>query len=128
MATVKMRSYQELLKEELQVEGLITCTSVEQKSTENSCLRLFERATTNIDELDDFPVLNRQKTVAFLKKGLQDLSEGYECLDASRPWLVYWIVHSLELLGEMENISDELKSSIVQFLANCQVEMIESVN
>jgi len=120
MATVKMRSYQELLKEKIQLENVITVSSVEQKSTEDSCLRLFERANTCIDELDDFPVLNRPKTISFLKKGLQDLSEGYECLDASRPWLVYWIVHSLELLGEMDNLSDELKSSIVQFLANCQ--------
>jgi protein farnesyltransferase subunit beta len=47
---------------------------------------------------------------------LESLSEGYCCLDASRPWLVYWIVHSLELLGE--DIDDEKqKSAIVQFLA-----------
>ena len=63
-------------------------------------------------------MLNRLKTIPFLKKGLKDLSEGYECLDASRPWLVYWILHSLELLEEP--LSEEEKSSIVKFLANCQ--------
>ena len=63
-----------------------------------------------------FSELNREKTLVFLRKGLQSLSEGYCCLDASRPWLVYWIVHSLELLDE--DVDDEkLKKAIVKFLA-----------
>jgi protein farnesyltransferase subunit beta len=44
------------------------------------------------------------------------LSEGYICLDASRPWLVYWIIHSLELLDEF--IDDDVeRKAIIQFLA-----------
>ncbi|XP_023321820.1 protein farnesyltransferase subunit beta, partial [Eurytemora carolleeae] len=39
-------------------------------------------------------------------------------LDASRPWLVYWILHSLELLGE--ELSREDKINITNFLARCQ--------
>ena len=31
-----------------------------------------------------------------------------QCLDASRPWLCYWILHSLELLDE--SLSDETVS------------------
>ena len=58
--------------------------------------------------------------MGFLRKGLKDLSEGYECLDASRPWLVYWILHSLELLGELDAVSAEDKAAVVTFLANCQ--------
>ena len=30
---------------------------------------------------------------------LEQLGRGLSVLDASRPWLCYWIVHSLELLG-----------------------------
>lgn len=62
--------------------------------------------------------LRRDQTVNFLLRGLKNLSEGFECLDASRPWLVYWIIHSLELL----NVSPEgqQKTDIVQFLAKCQ--------
>ena len=41
-------------------------------------------------------------TVRFLLKRLHELSEGYKCLDASRLWLEYWILHSLEMLGEIE--------------------------
>ena len=35
--------------------------------------------------------------------------------DASRPWLVYWILHSLELMGE--TLSDTEKHNITDFLA-----------
>nr|XP_009680895.1 PREDICTED: protein farnesyltransferase subunit beta-like [Struthio camelus australis] len=45
-------------------------------------------------------VLQREKHFHYLKRGLRQLTEAYECLDASRPWLCYWILHSLELLEE----------------------------
>jgi len=105
-------------RERFQEEKVFTNTSVEQRSTEESCLRVVEKVEASLTHLDVFPMLNRIKTIPFLKKGLRDLSEGYECLDASRPWLVYWILHSLELLEEP--LSEEEKSSIVKFLANCQ--------
>uniref|UniRef100_A0A4W3I1Z1 Protein farnesyltransferase subunit beta n=1 Tax=Callorhinchus milii TaxID=7868 RepID=A0A4W3I1Z1_CALMI len=41
-----------------------------------------------------------------------------QCLDASRPWLCYWILHSLELLGEP--LDQCVESDICQFLARCQ--------
>ena len=116
--SITMRSYAELVKERFQEENILTNTSVEQRSTEDSCLRLLEKAESGLAKLDDYPMLNRYKTIPFLKRGLRDLSGGYECLDASRPWLVYWILHSLELLEEP--LSEEEKSSIVQFLSNCQ--------
>ena len=59
--------------------------------------------------------LKREKTLVFLRKGLETLSEGYCCLDASRPWLVYWIVHALELLGE--DIDEKQRTPVIQFLA-----------
>lgn len=40
-----------------------------------------------------------------------------EGLDASRPWMCYWGVHSLNLLGYQ--ISEEMKSEIVTFLKTC---------
>ncbi|MEE6492849.1 hypothetical protein FKM82_016650 [Ascaphus truei] len=43
-------------------------------------------------------VLERDLHFNYLWKGLRHLSDAYECLDASRPWLCYWIVHSIELL------------------------------
>lgn len=42
----------------------------------------------------------------------------FQSLDASRPWLVYWCVHALELLGV--RLNDEEASSVVGFLGKCQ--------
>lgn len=63
-------------------------------------------------------VLQREKHFHYLKRGLRQLSEAYECLDASRPWLCYWILHSLELLEEP--IPDAVASDVCQFLSRCQ--------
>uniref|UniRef100_A0AAR2K9I2 Protein farnesyltransferase subunit beta n=1 Tax=Pygocentrus nattereri TaxID=42514 RepID=A0AAR2K9I2_PYGNA len=41
-----------------------------------------------------------------------------QCLDASRPWLCYWILHSLELLEEA--VPAAVVSDVCQFLARCQ--------
>ncbi len=57
-------------------------------------------------------------TAKFLRKGLKELSQGYECLDASRPWLAYWILHSLELMNI--TIDEEERLNIIKFLAKCQ--------
>ena len=35
-----------------------------------------------------------------LNKGCVSALLLSQCLDASRPWLCYWILHSLELLDE----------------------------
>lgn len=32
-------------------------------------------------------------------KFFKDLPAGFRQLDASRPWLVFWIIHSIDLLG-----------------------------
>lgn len=44
------------------------------------------------------------------------MSDGYESLDASRPWIVYWIVHSLEMLDEYID-SEEERAAVIDFLA-----------
>ncbi|WAR18870.1 FNTB-like protein [Mya arenaria] len=73
-----------------------------------------------IDHECILPVLDREMHSAFLQKGLSNLSSSYECLDASRPWLCYWILHSLELLDEP--LSDETISQVAKFLGKCQCE------
>uniref|UniRef100_A0A8C4HJ93 Protein farnesyltransferase subunit beta n=1 Tax=Dicentrarchus labrax TaxID=13489 RepID=A0A8C4HJ93_DICLA len=64
------------------------------------------------------PALLREQHYQYLKKGLRHLSDAYECLDASRPWLCFWILHSLELLEEP--IPTAVASDVCQFLARCQ--------
>lgn len=52
------------------------------------------RGPSSVELLRDFHI-------EFAKKGLFHLSGGYQTLDASRPWIVYWILHALELLGAL---------------------------
>lgn len=40
------------------------------------------------------------------------------CLDASRPWLCYWMLHSLSLLRALP--SDETMDRIIDTLSRCQ--------
>lgn len=112
------RKHADLADKRFNEEKVYTNTGLEQRNVEESCLRLFEKSEAAQAEIEDLPVLNRPKTIGFLKRGLKQLSEGYECLDASRPWLVYWIIHGLELLGE--DLSEGDKSSLVTFLSHCQ--------
>uniref|UniRef100_A0A8C6UTN3 Protein farnesyltransferase subunit beta n=1 Tax=Neogobius melanostomus TaxID=47308 RepID=A0A8C6UTN3_9GOBI len=64
------------------------------------------------------PTLLREQHYQYLKKGLRHLSDAYECLDASRPWLCFWILHSLELLEEP--IPTNIASDVCHFLSRCQ--------
>ena len=76
---------------------------------------LFEQLTVTQDVTALFPdqctdakmTLNRRKHVQYLAKGLSRLNSGFACLDSSRPWLVYWITHSLDLLDALQNGSKE---------------------
>ena len=62
--------------------------------------------------------LRREVHLAFLKQGLDRLSGGFESLDASRPWIVYWTIHSIALLGG--GLGMAMVNRIVDFLGRCQ--------
>ena len=55
--------------------------------------------------------LDRQKHVAYLHKGLKTLPESFSSLESSRPWILFWITHSLALL-QAELPSNVTKSGI----------------
>ncbi|KAJ8614444.1 hypothetical protein CTAYLR_000801, partial [Chrysophaeum taylorii] len=61
------------------------------------------RRLASVGLLDDAgkPRLMREKHVTYLQRGLASLSAAYVSLDASRPWLCYWILHSLDLLDAL---------------------------
>lgn len=40
-------------------------------------------------------------------------------LISSRPWLCYWIIHSIALMGD--GVDDKLENDVVEFLNRCQV-------
>ncbi|KAI9332298.1 terpenoid cyclases/protein prenyltransferase alpha-alpha toroid [Zopfochytrium polystomum] len=60
--------------------------------------------------------------VAFLRSALRrNLPSGFVQLDASRPWIIFWIVHALDLLGKPAPTSaNPDRRRIVQTLARCQ--------
>lgn len=69
----------------------------------------------------NYPVvleLWRDQHIDFLQRGINHLGPGHSVLDANRPWLCYWILHSMALLGEP--IDEELRQRTVSFLCRCQ--------
>lgn len=46
------------------------------------------------------PVLQRDEHVAYLYDSLEDYPADFVAMDASRPWMVYWALAGLSLLGE----------------------------
>ena len=65
--------------------------------------------------------MEREKHLQYLLKGFHHgFPSQYTSLDASRPWLVYWSLHSIDLLGHQ--LADEEISRTLQTLAKFQVE------
>ncbi|KAG9336505.1 hypothetical protein JZ751_002852 [Albula glossodonta] len=102
-------------------DNVETVTSVQQKKVEETIQEVIRAQWLNHSipqAVFSSPTLLQQQHYVYLKKGLQNLSDSYECLDASRPWLCYWILHSLELLNE--HVPTPLSSDVCKFLARCQ--------
>ncbi|KAK4392999.1 protein farnesyltransferase subunit beta [Sesamum angolense] len=62
--------------------------------------------------------LRRDNHIEYLTKSLKQLGPSFTVLDANRPWLCYWIIHSIALLGDC--LDDKLEYGIVDFLQRCQ--------
>lgn len=60
------------------------------------------------------PLLLRKEHIKFLEASLLRLSQSYECLDSSRPWLVYWILNAGELMNH--KFSESTLDNVIEFL------------
>lgn len=103
-------------------DGFPTCTSEEQKEVELEVLRMYGRVM-NAPDFDPTTAfsLNRDLHIAFLRRGLsQPLKPSYMSLEASRPWIAFWILHALDLLGQRELITTEFAESVVKSIGFCQ--------
>lgn len=89
------------------IDTLITESARKRHDTIDQCLpylRGTHKDSLRSDPLN-VPKLEREKHVTFLKAALQDAKfMGY---DASRPWVVYWSLCGLSLLGENVEIYQE---------------------
>lgn len=53
--------------------------------------------------------------------GLASLPSGFVALDASRPWICFWILHSLALLDQpLSHTNTPCPDTVADFLAACQ--------
>jgi protein farnesyltransferase subunit beta len=62
--------------------------------------------------------LQRENHIEYLTRGLKQLAPSFCVLDANRPWLCYWILHAIALLGK--SVDDDLEKRTVDFLSRCQ--------
>jgi len=82
---------------------------------------LTQEVDPHVEDLAEALRLTRIVHVQYLHHGLGQLPSGFACLDASRPWIVYWIVHSLTLLGAgLPGAPGPIAADVVSFLKCCQ--------
>lgn len=104
-------------------DGVITQTYKEQNQVEitvERCFDAFKAEYISKDEEDQLslPLLSRKKHKEWLLRSLRTLSSSYMCLDASQPWLCYWILNSLSLLDVQ--IPQVVSDQVANFLYQCQ--------
>jgi len=96
-----------------------TTTSKEQTDCEERVEKIFQNFLHQKTAFGlSQPILNREQHVDYLLKSLRRLSPHLQSLDASRPWLIYWITQALYLLEEQ--LSADYIHDICEFLKRCQ--------
>ena len=86
-------------------DKLSTQTSKLQAEVTAECLCLLKAAedpTLNPLNFNDqgVPPLEREGHVRFMEDALENFLPAFVGLDSSRPWMVYWALMGLSLLGE----------------------------
>ena len=79
---------------------------------------IYSKLRDTNDVVGEGVSLLKDKHLHYLKKGIRHLSVNFEALDASQPWLCYWILHSMSLL-DLE-LPKDVASDVVGFLSKCQ--------
>lgn len=83
-------------------DPLITETVDLQNATLEKCLPFLKGIHSAQKDFNDYgvPALQRDLHAGFLYDALEDYPEGFVAMDASRPWIVYWALAGLAMLGE----------------------------
>eukprot|EP00195_Chlamydomonas_chlamydogama_P014941 CAMPEP_0202909804 /NCGR_PEP_ID=MMETSP1392-20130828/50321_1 /ASSEMBLY_ACC=CAM_ASM_000868 /TAXON_ID=225041 /ORGANISM="Chlamydomonas chlamydogama, Strain SAG 11-48b" /LENGTH=548 /DNA_ID=CAMNT_0049599673 /DNA_START=13 /DNA_END=1659 /DNA_ORIENTATION=- len=97
-----------------------TSTSTQQFALEKKILSFYQELEHfEPEEITEALVLQRASHIQYLQNGLGQLPAGFASLDASRPWICYWILHSLALLDA--KLPDKpTADDVVYFLSCCQ--------
>ncbi|KAJ1360817.1 hypothetical protein KIN20_019900 [Parelaphostrongylus tenuis] len=99
-------------------DGYFTFSSTEQKRVEDLVSEQNSSFGPNESGSVRLPLLNRNLHVEYIVKSLKDVSRAYSGLDASRTWMCYWGLHSLNILGASP--AHAQKTDILAFLKTCQ--------
>ncbi|KAL3896374.1 MAG: hypothetical protein SGCHY_004115 [Lobulomycetales sp.] len=62
--------------------------------------------------------LQRRLHKDFLQRPFGVLSQGFTALDASKPWIIYWSLHGLDLLDSP--VPDNVRAGLIATLGQCQ--------
>lgn len=84
-------------------DPLVTETIDLQDATLNKCLPFLKGVQSSQKgpfNACGVPALQRDDHVGYLYDSLEDYPSGFVAMDASRPWMVYWALAGLSLLGE----------------------------
>lgn len=118
--------YASLQRFRVKSDGVATRTYNDQQGCEQSCGMFFlpldllpedqqaELQDHGFANADLAPRLMREKHVSYLQRALSHLPGGFVSLDASRPWIMYWVIHALELLDDLP--SEEILTRTVDTL------------
>lgn len=81
-------------------DPLITNTSISQDETAGHCLPFLAGTSGSLLDLNSqgIPQLNRKDHVRYLRNAIQNAK--YIPYDALRPWVIYWSLTGLSVLGE----------------------------
>lgn len=94
-------------------DGIITPTLESQLETESVISSTLTQGSIHQ------PLLKSSQHLTFLTRILaQPLPPHYTGLDASRPWLLYWVIHSLGLFEADLDLSG--KQRVIATLKSCQ--------
>lgn len=108
------------MKQVAKSDAAESASTREQIATEKLCRNAYKQFLSAYKLDPDFPPFHKDQHVKFLLKGIRNLPSAFECLDSSRPWILYWILHALCLLDA--KLNDDMVELIVKFLRACQSE------
>lgn len=100
-------------------DDLETETSDSQDATVRECLPFLKGSGASRQEFyeNGLPRLDREKHIHFLHGTLKKMPGAFVGFDASRPWIIYWALTALSLLGEdIEPYRDRYTMSTGDFL------------
>jgi protein farnesyltransferase subunit beta len=99
-----------------------THTSEVQKECQNKCAQhisdILEEEDDDLFDDEDIILLLRSRHARYSSSGLNGLRGYMKVLDASRPWLAYWMLHSLALLNHLPDDDDDFCHRVVSTLSS----------